>query len=269
MQTVKSSGPAGAGESGRSSSAWSRRHFLVTMAGGAALCIDARMLALTAAASGSFDLPRSVAGVSLPDTPLALAAAKMARAASPAFLFDHCMRTYLFGALLAAHDRIAYDAEMFFIAAALHDLGLTTRYATADHSFEMDGADAAKAFLVSRGIADARAELVWNAIALHTSMLVEHQSPQVGLVGSGAGADVFGSGITFLAGRQLQAVLAAFPRGDFNRQFRDLLVDHCRRKPFVQRGTWLDGLCRAHNPGLAYPDLEKRLLSARLPASRD
>ena len=57
----------------------------------------------------------------------------------------------------------------------------------------MDGADAAKAFLVERGATETRAELVWNAIALHTSMLVEHAAPQVALVGNGAGIDVFGS----------------------------------------------------------------------------
>ena len=84
-----------------------------------------------------------------------------------------------------------------------------------------------------------------------------------------APADVFGSGLELLGARQVRAVLAAFPRGDFNRQFRDLLVDHCQRKPFVQRGTWLEGLCRAHNPNLVYPDLESRLLSAHLPVPPD
>jgi HD domain len=231
------------------------------------VCVSASLLALAAGASADLAPPRSVAGIVLPDTALARAAAVIARAASPDFLFRHCLRTFVFAALLAAHDRIGYDAEMIFIAAVLHDLGLTTRYATADHCFEMDGADAAKAFLVSRGVAEARAELVWNAIALHTSMLVEHQPAQVGLIGSGAGADVFGSGIGFLPQEKLRALLTAFPRGGFNIQFRDLLADHCRRKPFAQRGTWLEGFCRAHNPGLVYPDLESRLLSAQLPAT--
>src|SRR5579862_3106794 len=137
-------------------------------------------------------LPKRVADISLPETPAALAATDLARAACPPFLFNHCMRTYVFGALLAARDHVTYDEEMIFIAATLHDVGLTTTYATPEHSFEMDGADAAKAFLVSRGVTDARAELVWNAIALHTSMLAEHQAPQIALVGNGAGADVFG-----------------------------------------------------------------------------
>ena len=55
-------------------------------------------------------------------------------------------------ALLAERDHVAYDQEMLFVGATLHDLGLTTKYATPEHSFEMDGADAAKAFLVSEAI---------------------------------------------------------------------------------------------------------------------
>jgi hypothetical protein len=175
------------------------------------------------------------------------------------------MRTFLFGALLAERDHVSYDQEMIFIAAALHDLGLTTRYATPARSFEMDGADAAKAFLVSRGVPEGRAELVWNAIALHTSMLVEHQAPQVGLVGNGAGADVFGSEIKTLPLDRVQAIVAAFPRRSFNTEFRDILIDHCHRKPFAQTGTWLDTFCRVHNPGLQYGDLDRRLLEARVP----
>ena len=242
-----------------------RRRFVLALAGGAATSISARVLARIGVEGASGALPRKVAGVSLPDGSLAMAAADLARAASPPFLFNHCMRTFVFGALLAERDHVAYDQEMIFIAATLHDLGLTTRYATPDRSFEMDGADAAKAFLVARGVTEARAELVWNAIALHTSLLVEHQAPQVGLVGSGAGADVFGSEIKSLPLDRVQAVARAFPRLSFNTEFRDLLVDHCHRKPFAQRGTWLDTFCQAHNPGVQYGDLEKRLLDARIP----
>jgi hypothetical protein len=243
----------------------SRRRFVLAVLGGAAVSISAPILAGIVARGVSSALPKKVAGVSLPDTSLAMAAVDMARAAAPPFLFNHCMRTFVFGALLAERDHLAYDQEMMFVGATLHDLGLTTRYATPDHSFEMDGADAAKAFLISRGVTEARAELVWNAIALHTSLLVEHQAPQVGLVGSGAGADVFGSEIKSLPLDRVQATVRAFPRLSFNTEFRDLLVDHCHRKPFAQRGTWLDTFCRVHNPGVQYADLERRLLDARIP----
>jgi hypothetical protein len=205
-----------------------------------------------------------VAGITLPDSALAVAAADLASAACPAFLFNHCMRTFIFGSLLAERDRISYDAEMMFVAASLHDLGLTRTYATADRPFEMDGADAARGFLLSRGVTEARTEMVWNAIAMHTSALVEHQAPQVGLVGEGAGADVFGSQLSSLPRDRVWTVWSAFPRLSFNTEFRDLLVDHCHRKPFAQQGTWLDGFCRLHNASVPYPDLEKRLLNARV-----
>jgi hypothetical protein len=177
------------------------------------------------------------------------------------------MRTFVFAGLLAERDHVAYDPELVFIAATLHDLGLTRRYASAEHSFEMDGADAAKEFLTSKGVSEARAELVWNAIAMHTSMLVEHQAPQVGLVGSGAGADVFGTDISSLAQDRVQRVVEAFPRLSFNTAFRDMLVDHCHRKPYAQRGTWLDAFCRVHNPGVQYGDLENRILNTRIPTA--
>ncbi len=241
------------------------RHLVLRLVGGLAICIGARALAKIALQDSRPPLPGEVAGVPLPDTALATAAVDLARAASPPFLFNHCMRTYVFGALLAERDHVTYDQEMIFIAASLHDLGLTRRYATAEHPFEMDGADAAKAFLVSHGVGDSRAELVWNAIALHTSALVEHQAPPVAIVGDGAGADVFGSGLPSLPLNRVRAVMATFPRLSFNSDFRDLLVDHCHRKPFAQRGTWLDCFCRDHNPGVQYGDLEKRLLDAHFP----
>jgi hypothetical protein len=242
-----------------------RRRIIVGLLGGAAVAISPGLLARMAAEKSSPALPKQVAGVTLPDTALARAAADLARQASPGFLFNHCMRTFVFGALLAERDHVAYDPEMIFIAAALHDLGLTQSYATPEHSFEMDGADAAMAFLASHGVSDARAELVWNAIALHTSALVEHFAPQTSLIGSGAGADVFGAQTDALGPERVRAVLAAFPRLSFNNEFRDLLVEHCHRKPFSQRGTWLDVFCRTHNPGVKYPDLEERLLATHPP----
>jgi HD domain len=239
------------------------RRFVVVALGGVVLSVSARVLA-GVAAGPSAGLPRDVAGVRLPDSPLATASADLARAACPPFLFNHCMRTFLFGAMLAERDRISYDEELIFVAAAMHDLGLTREYASADRPFEVDGADAAKAFLVSRGVSETRAEVVWNAVALHTSVLVEHQARQVGLIGDGAGADVFGSQLDTLPRERVLAVVAAFPRLSFNTQFRDLLVDHCQRKPFSQRGTWLDSLCRSHNPQLQYPELESRIVGTRV-----
>ena len=239
-----------------------RRAFLIAASGSVAVCISRRLLAQLAAAPCPPALAKTIAGVPIPDSTVARAAVGLGWAAYPTFLFNHCLRTFLFGVMLAEQEAVRYDAEMIFVAATLHDLGLIKTYASPEHPFEMDGADAAKAFLIEHDVRSERAELVWNAIALHASILVEHQDPQVGIVGSGAGADVFGVGIRSLSGEHVAEVLRAFPRLSFNTEFRDLLVDQCHRKPFSQRATWLDSFCRVHNPGVAYPDLEKRLLEA-------
>jgi hypothetical protein len=245
-------------EHAKRSHARTRRAFLVTLAGGAAWIIRAGALE-RAATSPARMLPDSVAGIAIPGTAVAHAAADLAAGASPDFLFNHCVRTFLFGALLSQLHGVRYDAELAFIAAALHDLGLIERYSSKDEPFEIDGADAAKRFLSQRGFPGARIEVVWDAIAMHTSALSSHEGPEVALVGDGAGIDVFGGQLRLLAPASIAAVLTQFPRLHFNSGFERLLLDYCQRKPLAQIGTWTDELCRSHVHGVAFPTIEQGL----------
>jgi HD domain len=237
----------------------SRRLFLLASAAGLTVSIPGAVLGRRAGAERGAELPESVAGVPLPHTPLALQALALAQALCPEFLVNHCLRTFVFGALLAQHRGITFDAEMIFVAATLHDLGLVDTYATTGHPFEMDGADAAQRFLRTQGVSTARAALVWNSIALHTSALVEHFGAQTAIVSNGAGADVFGGGLEQLPRARVTQVVETFPRRGFNQNFRDLLVHRCERQPLSQRGTWLESFCRAHVPDAPWPDLDQRL----------
>jgi hypothetical protein len=227
--------------------------------GGVAAIAPEALLRLgrAAAAEAAPALPHEVGGVAIPDTAIARAAAAMAKAACPEHLYNHCIRTYLFGALVARREKIAYDAEIIFTASAMHDLGLIERYSTKGQPFEMDGADAAKAFLEQHGVKGPRAEIAWNAIAMHTSPLSAHQAPQVQLVGGGAGVDVYGSGIKQMPQDAVQAILAAYPRHGFREGFPQLLTELCQRKPYAQVGTWTDAYCRAHTHGVTFPEIDK------------
>jgi hypothetical protein len=204
-------------------------------------------------------LPASVAGVQLPMTPLARDAAALARAASPMFLYNHCLRTYIFGALLARGRAIDFDEEAIFIAACLHDIGLVEPYQSPDEPFEVDSAREAKQFLAEHHVPETKSDLICDAIAFHTSALADLRAPQVNLVGIGAGADVFGSGLKTLSPSRIDEVVAAFPRFGFKAEFRRTLIGYCTRKPGAQVGTWTDAFCRAHVPGYRFPDLEERL----------
>ena len=61
------------------------------------------------------------------------------------------------------------DHELLYVGALFHDLGLTDKYGTDKLRFEVDGANAAKAFLLDHGRSEADAAKVWTAVALHTT----------------------------------------------------------------------------------------------------
>src|ERR1700721_1596243 len=92
-----------------------------------------------------------LAGIKVPDTALVRDAIDLSRSASQPFLFNHAMRSWLFGVLLSESAERAPDAELLAVATILHDLGLTDRY-TAKNRFEVDGAEAARPFFKERGI---------------------------------------------------------------------------------------------------------------------
>jgi hypothetical protein len=212
----------------------------------------------------SATLPSSVAGIEIPRSQVARAAAALSRHACPEVLFNHCMRTFLFGALHEHHHGRTYNADAAFVAAALHDLGLLKTYETAEKPFEIDSANAAEQLALENGLSPGVAKLIWNAAVMHDMRwaVVEKQNPTVELVAAGASADVVGPDEDMIAPAATAEVLKAFPRLGFKVEFAQLLTEHCKRKPLSQLGTWLDGYCRAAVPGAAFPDPTAPIRSA-------
>src|SRR5437764_550589 len=106
-------------------------------------------LALTGAAPANE--PTDVAGIAIPRTPLALKAEEFVRTHEPDFLFKHSVRTYLFGALRMREKAVSFDPETAYVAALFHDAGLVPSLASANGSFEIDGADQAEKFVSANG----------------------------------------------------------------------------------------------------------------------
>jgi hypothetical protein len=212
-------------------------------------CGAALALLPCSAAGATGGLPSEVAGIAIPRSVLAAKAAAYARASCPDYLFNHGLRTFLFGALSVKTLGLSYDEDEAFAAAALHDLGLLPAFESTRASFEIDGADAAEKFVLGQGMERAQADKVWHAIVFHDGRwpITMRQGPEAMLVSAGAGADVDGPGDDITA-EQIAEIVAAFPRLEFKQKFTQLAVDHCRRKPLSQRGTWLEGLCREQQP---------------------
>ncbi len=137
----------------------------------------------------------SIAGVVIPDTPLVRAITAHIRDAEDDLLFNHSRRVFLFGALQGRRRGLQPDLELLYAGAMFHDIGLTERYRNSTLRFEVDGANAARDFLLEHGVDEADADKVWLGIALHTTPGVpEFRAPETALVTAGVETDVLGIG---------------------------------------------------------------------------
>lgn len=98
-------------------------------------------------------------------------ATQLVREVSLTSLCNHCIRTFLFGDLLGMHDALkcdieallqSADRELLYLGAIMHDLGWIERF-NAEQRFEVNGADAARAFVLEQGLSDEKTEIVWDA----------------------------------------------------------------------------------------------------------
>jgi len=163
-----------------------------------------------------------IADITPPDSAIAQAAEDLARAVSSDVLFNHVMRCYWFAELFAQQERTTVDSELMFLSAVLHDLGLT-EYAQGPHRFEVEGATAARRFLVDHGVAAQRAQNVWDNVALHTWDVNEFRGDTSRIMQLGLAYDVSGVPDAQLDAADVAEVLRRYPRLHFKRAFNALL----------------------------------------------
>src|SRR6202171_1575994 len=181
----------------------------------------------------------SIAGVSIPDSTLAREVTELIKDTEPPLLFHHSTRVYLFGALAGLRKKLRVDPELLYVGAMFHDIGLTSAYSSASERFEVDGANAAREFLLKHQIPREAAEVVWDAIALHTTPgIPKHKKPEVALVTSGVEMDVLGIAYEQFTDAQREAVVAAHPRGgDFKNNIIQAFYDGMKHRPNSTFGT--------------------------------
>jgi len=194
-----------------------------------------------------------LAGVNVVDTPLVHDAMELTRNLSEPYLYNHVMRSWLFAVLIAAGAKPAPDPELLAVSAILHDLGLTDRY-SAEERFEVDGANAARSFLKERGIPAHQLQLVWDAIALHTTRSIAlHKEPEVAMTHAGIFVDVLGAGLELIPQDKLRAILSEFPRLSMKKQFQDALCGVVRQKPTTSYDNSLRDIGTRYVEGYSVP----------------
>src|ERR1700681_4538900 len=155
----------------------------------------------------------SISGVMVPDSKLAREATELVRDTESPLLFNHSTRVYYFGSLAGKRRGLQFDAELLYIAAMFHDMGLTPMYSSKSDRFEVDSANAARAFLHRHNISEQEMETVWTAIALHTTPgIPQYMHSVVALVTAGVEMDVLGIDYSGFTDSDRNAVVKAFPR---------------------------------------------------------
>jgi HD superfamily phosphodiesterase len=181
---------------------------------------------------------QSIAGIVIPDTPLVREITEYIRDTEDELLFNHSRRVFLFGALQGHRRGLQPDPELLYAGAMFHDIGLTADYRTSMLRFEVDGANAARDFLLERGVDEAAARKVWLSIALHTTPGVpEFLEPEIALVTAGVETDVLGIGRDDLSAEAIEAVTAAHPRPDFKNRILRAFTDGMKHRPRSTFGT--------------------------------
>jgi hypothetical protein len=181
----------------------------------------------------------SIEGISIPDSKLAREITELVRDTETDLLFHHSSRVYFWGALAGKRRGLKFDAELLYAGAMFHDVGLMPGHGSAHDRFEVDGANAARDFLQARGIAQQDVEVVWTAIALHTTPgIPQYMHPVIALVTAGVEMDVLGIAYGDYSEAQRSAIVKAHPRtAHFKDDIIQAFYDGIKQKPETTFGN--------------------------------
>ncbi|WP_063552714.1 HD domain-containing protein [Burkholderia territorii] len=180
-----------------------------------------------------------IAGIPIPDSAIARQAAATARASGPELLFQHAMRVFAFASVIGTRRGVAFDAELLYVAALFHDVGLTEGHRHSRLRYEIDSANVAHAFLGGYGVGAEDAAEVWRAIALHTSFGIHaYMTPLTALLGAGIETDLFALHFDEVSRAERDEIVKAWPRGPcFKELFLEALAAGTAHRPETAFGN--------------------------------
>src|ERR1700754_1260399 len=200
-------------------------------------------------------MSESIAGVAIPDTQMANETTALIRDAESPVLYHHSRRTYLFGVLHGRRLGIEADPELLYVAAMFHDLGLVEGHRNLTQRFEVDGADAARDFLLSHDVPADAVRRVWLSIALHsTHGIPRFLEPEIALLAAGVRVDVDGAGLDLLDPAAIAEIIAVHPRCDFKRQALKTFGEGVKDRPDTLLGTIAADMLAHYSPNFKRVD---------------
>jgi hypothetical protein len=185
-------------------------------------------------------IPSTIAGITFPSTPSIQAALSHINAKNLPSTVHHCLRSAIFSLIITSkHPALAaVNTEELLLSILLHDLGWSTspECTSTDKRFEVDGANAAVAYLKKEGsgISESSLQTVWYAIALHaTPSVALHAEPLVVAAAFGIMADFLGPHTPggMVTEGEFREVLKEYPRVGFKEDTLEIFCGLCKNKP--------------------------------------
>ena len=204
----------------------------------------------------------AIAKINVPATPLTDQAIEYARRNCEPYLFNHAMRSWLFAVRLGHLQQIEHDAEVVALGALLHDITLNERF-VGPRRFEIEAADLARAFARSGGLDAARAELVWDCVALNsTPSIALYKKPDVSLCTAGIALDIIGLNRDHVPNNELNDILAEFPRLEIKRKVTERFCAIARDHPETTYDNFLRDYGIRLVPGYKAPSVVDLVMNA-------
>jgi hypothetical protein len=192
---------------------------------------------------------RVLAGVSVPDSPLITEAIDYATTLYDPYLLNHAMRSWLFAVKIGQSKGIDCNFEVVAVGTILHDIGLSAAV-PGSNRFEVNGAAAARSFVSERGISDRRAQLIWDLVALNSTVSIAlHKEPEVALGTMGIGLDYGGFFFDLVPSADMTNILKAFPRLKMKDRFAETCCRLVTAKPETSSDNFLRDFGERFVPG--------------------
>ncbi|MEU6867677.1 HD domain-containing protein [Streptomyces sp. NPDC046876] len=167
-----------------------------------------------------------------PDTPTCAAALEVATAYCTPALLNHSVRSYVWASAYAADRGIEYDAELLYVAALLHDVGLVPEFDSHTVAFDEAGGHVAWVFAAGAGWPVERRQRLSEVIVRHMWDSVDVQEdPEGHLLERSTAVDISGRNAEDFAPGFRAQVLDRYPRLGLADEFLACFRDQAARKP--------------------------------------
>ncbi len=166
------------------------------------------------------------------------------RAYSPDALVNHCLRSYLWGASLGLASGIAFDAELLFVSAMVHDIALEAAFDNYSLPFKEAGGHVAWVIGAGAGWATGRRVRAAEVIIRHMWDEVDRrQDPEGYLLMRATGLDISGRDVEEWPAALRDDVVQRYPRLDLVERFVERFQHQARRKPVCLAARYVsDGI---------------------------